>query len=83
MSFLESVPESEESVAAIMRRYPAQAIPMMELSELLLREGECEFSSEQRELIGAYASGINNCTYCYNTHKGIDKLTIEHVRMPG
>jgi hypothetical protein len=41
MSFLESVPESEESVAAIMRRYPAQAIPMMELSELLLREGDC------------------------------------------
>jgi len=83
MSFLESVPESEEGVAAIMRRYPAQAVPMMELSELLLREGECEFSSEQRELIAAYASGINNCTYCYNTHKataeafGVDKQLLD------
>lgn len=83
MSFLESVPESEEGVAAIMRRYPAQAIPLMELSELLLREGECEFSSKQRELIAAYASGINNCTYCYNTHKataeafGVDKQLLD------
>ena len=69
MSFIESVPESEEGVAAIMRRYPTQAMPLLELSEMLLREGDCEFSSEQRELIAAYASGINNCTYCYNTHK--------------
>ena len=69
MSFIESVPESEEGVSAIMRRYPAQAIPLLELSEILLREGDCGFSSEQRELIAAYASGINNCTYCYNTHK--------------
>ena len=23
----------------------------------------------ERELIGAFASGTNSCTYCYNTHK--------------
>ena len=87
MSFLESVPESEESVAAIMRRYPAQAIPLMELSELLLREGDCAFSSEQRELIAAYASGMNDCTYCYNMHKataeafGIDEQLLDSMVM--
>jgi uncharacterized peroxidase-related enzyme len=52
-----------------MRRYPGQAMPMMQFSEQLLRTGECDFTHEERELIGAYASGVNNCTYCYNTHK--------------
>ncbi len=69
MAFLKSIAESEESVAAVMRRYPDQAMPMMQYSEAILRSGDCAFSHEQRELIGAYTSGLNNCTYCYNTHK--------------
>lgn len=69
MSFVKSVPEAEESVAAVMRRYPAMAMPMMEFSDVILRSGECAFTHEERELIGAFASGLNNCTYCYNTHK--------------
>ena len=69
MAFVQSIPESEESVAAVMRRYPEQAMPMMAFSEHILRSGECAFTHEQRELIGAYASGLNDCTYCYNTHK--------------
>lgn len=69
MAFVKSIPEEEESVAAVMRRYPGQAMPMMQFSEQLLRTGECDFTHEERELIGAYASGVNNCTYCYNTHK--------------
>ncbi|MDP6993520.1 MAG: hypothetical protein QGF87_04125 [Woeseiaceae bacterium] len=69
MAFVKSIPESEESVAAVMGRYPAMAMPMMQLAEEILRTGECAFTHEERELIGAYASGLNNCTYCYNTHK--------------
>lgn len=69
MAFVKSIPEAEESVAAVMRRYPGQAMPMMQFSEHILRTGECAFSHEERELIGAFASGVNNCTYCYNTHK--------------
>jgi uncharacterized peroxidase-related enzyme len=69
MSFVESVPVEEESVAAVMRRYPDQAIPMMQYSEAILRGGDCALTNEQRELIGAYTSGLNNCTFCYNTHK--------------
>ena len=69
MAFVKSIPTEEESVAAVMRRYPGQAMPMMQFSEQLLRTGECDFTHEERELIGAYASGVNNCTYCYNTHK--------------
>jgi len=69
MAFVKSILTEEESVAAVMRRYPGQAMPMMQFSEQLLRTGECDFTHEERELIGAYASGVNNCTYCYNTHK--------------
>jgi len=69
MAFVKSVPESEESVAAVMRRYPGMALPMMEFSDNILRSGDCAFTHEQRELIAAFASGVNSCTYCYNTHK--------------
>ena len=69
MAFVKSIPESEESVAAVMGRYPKMAMPLMQFSEEILRTGECAFTHEERELIAAYASGLNNCTYCYNTHK--------------
>lgn len=83
MAFVDSVPENEESVAAVMRRYPGQALPMLQFSENIMRSGECAFTPEQRELIGAYASGLNNCTYCYNTHKataeafGVDETLLD------
>lgn len=83
MAFVSSVPETEESVAAVMRRYPGQALPMLQLSENIMRSGECAFTPEQRELIGAYASGLNNCTYCYDTHKataeafGVDERLLD------
>ena len=69
MSFVESVPESKESVSAVMRRYSQQAIPLTELSDVVVRSGECAFTSEQRELIGACTSGTNDCTFSYITHK--------------
>ena len=69
MSFVESVPESEESVSAVLRRYPDHAVPITQLTEIVMRTGDCAFSPEQRELIAAYASGTNQCTYCFNTHR--------------
>ncbi|MGB5734087.1 MAG: hypothetical protein WBM40_06570 [Thiohalocapsa sp.] len=69
MAFVASVAENEESVGTVMKRYPEQAIPLMEMTEVIMRNGECAFTSEQRELIAAFASGTNNCTFCYNTHK--------------
>ncbi len=69
MAFVASVPFEEESVGAVMKRYPDQAIPLTEMTEVVMRTGDCDFTSEQRELIAAYASGTNACTFCYNTHK--------------
>jgi uncharacterized peroxidase-related enzyme len=68
MAFVDSVPSEEEGVMAVMRRYPDQGLPMSQLTEIIMRSGDCEFSSTERELIGAYVSGTNACTYCYNTH---------------
>ena len=69
MAFVASVPLEEESVGAVMRRYPDQAIPLMEMTEVVMRTGECAFTPEQRELIAAYASGTNSCTFCFDTHR--------------
>ena len=85
MAFLKSIPESEESVAAVLRRYPNQAKLITELAEDLMRSGDCAFTSAQRELIGAYTSGTNACTYCYDTHKataeafGVDEKLLQSM----
>ena len=69
MAFVKSIAETEESVSAVMKRYPAQAVPLIELTEIIMRTGDCGFSAQQRELIAAFASGTNNCTYCFETHR--------------
>jgi hypothetical protein len=56
MSFLKSIPVSEESVSAVMQRYPDQGLPMAQLTEIIMRTGVCQFSAKERELIGAFAS---------------------------
>ena len=69
MAHIAWIPTADESVSAVMKRFPDQAIALTELTEIVMRSGDCAFSSEERELIAAYASGMNACTYCYNTHK--------------
>lgn len=69
MAFVKSVPESDESVSAVMRRFPEMAIPLTELTDVIMRSGQCAFSPAERELIAAYTSGLNACTYCFETHR--------------
>ena len=40
----------------------------LELTSNLMRDENSPFSIGERELIGAYVSGINACNYCYNGH---------------
>jgi uncharacterized peroxidase-related enzyme len=85
MAFVKSVPEAEESVFAVLRRYPKHAVLVTELADNVMRSGDCLFTSEERELIGAYTSGTNDCTYCYGTHKataeafGVDENLLESM----
>ena len=85
MAFVASVPAEEEAVGTVMCRYPSQAIPLMELTEIVMRTGQCAFTMQERELIAAFSSGMNGCTFCYNTHKataeafGVDSALLEDL----
>ena len=68
MTFVSSIPVAEESVTAVMRRYPDQAKLLTQFTQIIMRSGNCGFSTQQRELIAAFASGTNSCTYCMETH---------------
>lgn len=69
MAFLKSIPPEQEAVGTVMGRYPDQAIPLTELTEVVMRTGKCPFTAEERELLAAFVSGTNSCTFCYNTHR--------------
>jgi uncharacterized peroxidase-related enzyme len=50
-----------------MRFRPETAKPLNELAEILLR-GPHPLTAGERELIAAYVSGLNECTFCCTSH---------------
>ncbi|MFG3556158.1 carboxymuconolactone decarboxylase family protein [Micromonospora sp. NPDC047557] len=54
-------------VAGLMRYRPETAKPLNELAEVLLR-GPHTLPAGERELIAAYVSGRNECTFCCASH---------------
>jgi len=79
MSFVKSIPLSEESVLAVMQRYPDQGLPMAQLTEIIMRTGVCQFSAKERELIGAFASGTNACIYCFGVDENLLQSLLDDV----
>jgi uncharacterized peroxidase-related enzyme len=69
MSFVKRITRDQESVSEILRPYARIAGPLSELTEHVLRGSECAFSVAERELIGAFVSGVNACTFCCDTHQ--------------
>ena len=51
----------------LLRFRPATGRPLSELAEVLLR-GENSLTRGERELIAAYVSDLNDCTYCAHAH---------------
>jgi uncharacterized peroxidase-related enzyme len=49
---------------------PETAKPLLELAEVLLR-GPSSLSRGERELIAAYVSGRNKCTFCSGSHSAV------------
>jgi uncharacterized peroxidase-related enzyme len=47
---------------------PETAKPMNELAEVLLRRQPHPLTPGERELIAAYVSGLNECTFCSSSH---------------
>jgi uncharacterized peroxidase-related enzyme len=68
---------SEDDLSAIVARgavlrdvfaaYPLTSRPLLDYHQALLR-GPSPFSAAERELIGAYVSGLNACGYCHGVH---------------
>ncbi len=66
MTFLKNLPD-DASLLEVFRAYPAMARPLIEYHEALMRGGS-PLSVGERELIAAYVSGLNACTYCHGVH---------------
>lgn len=45
--------------------------PMLQFFHFLMRNEESPLSIGQRELIAAFVSGINKCTYCHGSHTAV------------
>jgi uncharacterized peroxidase-related enzyme len=64
------LPEGLPGIRGPLAFRPETAKPMGELAEVLLR-GESTLSPADRELIAAYVSARNDCTYCERSHGAI------------
>ncbi|MCA1572708.1 MAG: peroxidase-related enzyme [Chloroflexi bacterium] len=49
------------------RRFPRTAAPLLEYHDRVLRDWS-PLTVAERELIAAYVSGLNSCTFCHGAH---------------
>ena len=59
--------EGEPGLDKVFRRFPHTAMPLLEYHDRLLRDWS-PLTVAERELIAAYVSGLNACTYCHGAH---------------
>lgn len=72
MPFLPSPPEPAH-LGDLFRRFPHGVKQLMDYTDILLR-GDGELSIAQKELIAAYVSGLNACTFCLGSHVAYAEL---------
>jgi uncharacterized peroxidase-related enzyme len=65
-----SVPEGVPGIRSLFAFRPEVAGPMSVLADVLLHAAS-SLSRGERELIGAYVSALNECTFCHNSHAAI------------
>lgn len=66
MAKLPSLPDNAH-ISDLFRRFPASKDAMMQFTQVVMRE-DGALKIEDRELIAAYVSGLNRCTFCYGSH---------------
>lgn len=59
--------EGEPGLDKVFKRFPHTVLPLLDYHDRLLRDWS-PLSVAERELIAAYVSGINSCTYCHGAH---------------
>jgi len=67
MAHFPSLP-AESHLGDVFGRFPDNAGPLMLYFEGVLRS-DGELSIGEREMIAAYVSGLNACTFCYGSHR--------------
>lgn len=67
MAFLKELP-ANAVLLDVFKRYPAHFLPLIEYHQRLLR-GPSPLSIQQRELLAAYVSALNDCSYCAGVHE--------------
>ncbi|KXK59655.1 carboxymuconolactone decarboxylase [Micromonospora rosaria] len=55
-------------ITGLMRFRPETAAPLNALAEALLHAPHPSLTAGERELIAAYVSGLNECTFCCESH---------------
>ncbi len=74
--------EGEPALDKVFRRFPHSVMPLLEYHDRVLRDPS-PLTVAERELIAAYVSGTNACTYCHGAHTvaaeafGIDPVLFE------
>lgn len=59
--------EGEPALDKVFRRFPHSVMPLLEYHDRVLRDPS-PLTVAERELIAAYVSGLNACTYCHGAH---------------
>lgn len=62
-----SLPD-QAHLADVLKAFPETVRPLMEFHDILMR-GDSDLSVAERELIAAYVSGLNACSFCFGAHK--------------
>ena len=81
MSLFPSLPETPH-LADVFKAFPEHIKPLLTYHDALLR-GDSPLSVAERELIAAYVSGLNACTFCFGAHKvmarafGVEEAVID------
>lgn len=66
VSYLDSLPDNAV-LLDVFRAYPETSRPLLDYHETVMR-GPSPFTVAERELIAAYVSGVNECSYCHGVH---------------
>ena len=81
MPLFPSLPDTPH-LADVYRKFPQQVKPLLDYHDELLR-GDSPLSIAERELIAAYVSGLNACSFCFGAHKiyaqvfGVDEAVFD------
>lgn len=68
MSYLPSRAGKPTHLADVFKLMPERSKLLFELHEMAMR-GPSPLTPAERELVFAFGSGLNGCTYCHNAHK--------------